>query len=186
MLLVGIALWLEVNFHSFTKCFPGSTSLLTYPFQVFSVSNFDLREWISLLALVFPQWYSLSTVLLRTISFFITISFSALLCILIFLLHIPRRFLTLSELDTVPSYLNRDSDWISSKTVSCLRLLNDIWSDFFCSIVYLRSNFFDSLLSSIITDLNNTGQTLCLFQVGIITLLLPYIYFLIQISFCFF
>ena len=43
------------------------------------------------------------------------------------------------------------------------------WFDFFCSSINHLSNYFDRILSSTITDLNYTGQILCLLHVSIIS-----------------
>ena len=76
---------------------------------------------------------------------------------------------TLSYLDTVLACSIWDSYWLSQKTVHTSRLFINVWSEFFCSAVYLRSNYFDSQYASIISDPNDIGQTLCLFFVDVIS-----------------
>ena len=51
------------------------------------------------------------------------------------------------------------------------------WSCILCSVICLLPNYFSSLLSSIITDINNSGHTLCLLQIDEISLLAPFILF---------
>ena len=66
-----------------------------------------------------------------------------------------------------------DSPWSQSHIV---RMFANILIWLPCFAAYLLSIiYFDSLLSSIIADLINTGQTLCMLQVDMISLLAPYI-----------
>ena len=75
------------------------------------------------------------------------------------------------KLDTFPTHSVGDSNRNFSKTVSYCQDIHKtllIWLRLFCCLPTF-SNLV-SLMSSIIIDLNNIGQTLCLFQADIISL----------------
>ena len=134
----------------------------------------------SLLVLVFSQLCILAAVLLRVITL------TALLYRFSFLLHLHRCFLTLSNSNTIPVSPIGNSDWHSLNTVPYFQIIQiNVWSDFICSDVYLLPNYFDSLLSSIIIDFNNSGRTLYLLQVDVINPFAPCI-LLSDASFCLF
>ena len=92
----------------------------------------------------------------------------------------------LSVMDIVPALNSKDSDWHSLKIVSYRQDFQTSWTRIFCSEIYHSPNYFNSLLINIINDLNNTGQTLCLLQIDVISPLTPCILHSDTIFICFF
>ena len=105
----------------------------------------------------------------------------------IFLLHVSQMliiFVRCWELfQHALSEIQIDTPWRQSHIAN---IFINILNCFLSSTVYLLPNYFGSLLACIITDLNNTGQTLYLFKLMRSVLLLLTFWLLMPVLVCLF
>ena len=134
----------------------------TYSFQSFNVFNAVLHVWIRSY-LVFPQKCTFAAVLVKAI-------IPMVLPIESIFFSYTSKLPYFVRIGHCPALLIDDSDRHSPEIIPYCQIILWIFDLIFSVLLSTSySNYFESLYTSIITDLNNTAQNLCLLQVEMIS-----------------
>ena len=131
-----------------------------HSFQDFDVPNVDLHRWAPLVILLFPQLCTKMAVIIKHVCPTTLLSRFLFFFFFTYLYVVP----TFSSLGLCKYILlgiridNLKKQYHISNYLNLIFLYNGVY--------LLSNNYFDSLWVSIINDLYNTGQSLCLLLIG--------------------